>query len=461
MLPRRAAARTSLRAASRRPTAAAAAAPAAPTRQQSSNLVPFARLGSASLLSVDDQVPAAFVAPPATGLPTAPLLVPATPLAYCAGSGDAWQAAATYVDVNAGVADCFGGLDTEKWRQVGRRSLCGGAEGCLGWESVCRPPAPTLSSTPFPSCPYDPSPSSPPISSLLQVAYTHLGNAISALDAAAASLSAPTAASTLRHLCTKAGPALALVAPGGTSALAALPACQLPQLLQRAAACADELTATGCPAAASDTALAALQLLSHLRFGSKAAAEPYAAAACALKAAMAAAACSPAAAISERQVLCLVSACVCADSHLWLTPWVNLRWTAAAEASLTAGWSSGEAAVQYLEGWCALVARGHLHFVPAKFQVAAEAAVGHDQLTTAQLSRLLAAEAALPAHLTTTVNAWLAGWTAGVSARRNALVRAQAKAAAGSAARARHAAARSAAAAVELALGAPALAAVA
>ncbi|KAI7835441.1 hypothetical protein COHA_010658 [Chlorella ohadii] len=135
------------------------------------------------------------------------------------------------------------------------------------------------------------------------------------------------------------------------------------------------------------------------------------------------------------------------------------RWTATTEARLTAGWSSGEAAVQFFEAWCALVARRRPHFSAPKFQAAAEAAAGHEQLSAAQLGRLLAAEAALPADLTTTVNAWLAGWTAGVAGRRAALVRAQAKAATTTAVRGRRATARSAAGAVELAQGAPALAA--
>ncbi|PRW32664.1 hypothetical protein C2E21_8194 [Chlorella sorokiniana] len=397
-------------------TAAAAATSAAPaaaasTARQHSNLVPFVRPGSASqnpMVILDDQVPETFVAPPPTGRRTAPLMVAAAPVSYGACTGDAWRAPAIYINVNENVSDCFGGLEPAECHEV---------------------------------------------------CYLHLGNTISALDAAATSLSPPTAARTLRHLAAEA-PALALIAPGGTSGLAALPACQLPELFQRAAACAAELTAAGAPTAAIDTALAAVQLLSSLRFGSAAAVQPYAAAVCALKATLAAAASSPAASISERHVLCLLSACARADSHLWLTPWICQRWTAATEARLTAGWSSGEAAVQFFECWCALVARRRLHFAPAKFQAAAEAAVGHEDLTTAQLSRLLAAEAALPADLTTTVNAWLAGWTAGVSSRRaSSLVRAQAKAAAGTAARARRAAAHSAAAAVELALGAPAMAA--
>ena len=82
-------------------------------------MVPFNRPGSASLLSLDDQVPTAFVAPPATGRTTQPLLVPATPAAFGACTGDAWRAAATYVDVNAGVSACFSGLDTAEWHQVG------------------------------------------------------------------------------------------------------------------------------------------------------------------------------------------------------------------------------------------------------------------------------------------------------------------------------------------------------
>ena len=119
VLPKRAAASGSLRAAPRLMAVAAAAPPAAATRQRSSNMVLFSRPSSASLLSVNDQVPAAFVAPPATGLPTTPLLVPATPVSYSAGTGDAWRAAPAYVDVNAGVSGCFSGLDTKEWRQVG------------------------------------------------------------------------------------------------------------------------------------------------------------------------------------------------------------------------------------------------------------------------------------------------------------------------------------------------------
>lgn len=100
--------------------AAAAAIPAATgaaTRQQN-NTLPFVRPGSAGPLVLDNQ-DTVFVAPPATGLPTAPLFVPAAPVAYGACTGDAWRAAATYVDVNAGVSDCFSGLETSEWQQVG------------------------------------------------------------------------------------------------------------------------------------------------------------------------------------------------------------------------------------------------------------------------------------------------------------------------------------------------------
>ena len=294
------------------------------------------------------------------------------------------------------------------------------------------------------------------------MAATHLAETIAALPSAAHTLAPASAAHTLRRLTALHTPALALVAPAGTSALEALPGCALPALLQRAAACAAELAAAGSPRAAVDTALAALQLASHLRFGSRQAAQPYHAATLALKAALRTAAAAPAAAISEQQVLGLMAACARADRHLWLAPWVCHRWAAATDALLTAGWGSGEAAVQYTEACCTLVARGRLHFAPNKFQCAAEAALGHRQLTAGQLDRLLAAEAALPTSAQ--LNTWLAAWTAEVGSRREAVVRAQArqaKAAATATVRARLAAAHAAAAAIELAQGAPALAALA
>ncbi len=103
VLPKRCAAHASVRAAPRRPMAAAAAAAAA--SQQRNNTLPFVRPGSAgqsAMVSLDDQILPLFVAPPPTGLRTAPLLVPTAPAAYGACTGDAWRAAATYVDVNAG-----------------------------------------------------------------------------------------------------------------------------------------------------------------------------------------------------------------------------------------------------------------------------------------------------------------------------------------------------------------------
>ena len=227
-----------------------------------------------------------------------------------------------------------------------------------------------------------------------------------------------TAAHQLRRLSFECGPALALVAPGGTSALAALPGFNLLALFQRAAACVDELAAEGKQGAAMQAALAALQLLSHLRFGSAAAAEPYKALRVQLQAALGAAASQPAVRIEEQDVLGLMEACVRADRHLWLTPWVCHRWTAAVDAYLASGWFNSEGAVKYVERWCALVARGRLHWAPRLFQRMAEAPLGHEQLTTAQMGRLLAAEAALPAHHTSSMNGWLARWTAELSRRR-------------------------------------------
>ena len=271
------------------------------------------------------------------------------------------------------------------------------------------------------------------------------------LLAATDGLWASTAAHSLRRLSHECGPALALVAPGGTGALAALPGFNLLALFQRAAACVDELAACGEHSAAMRTALAALQLLSHLRFGSNAAAQPYQDLRMQLQAGLAAAASRPAVRIEAQDALQLMDACVRADAHLWLAPWVCHRWAEAVDAQLASGWSNSELAVQYVERWCALVARGRLHFAPSIFQCMATAAVSHELLSAAQMGRLLAAEAALPAHHTSGINSWLARWTAEVGRRRASRTRPSACFAAAPAASAAHASERASGRALALA----------
>lgn len=116
--------------------------------------------------------------------------------------------------------------------------------------------------------------------------------------------------------------------------------------------------------------------------------------------------------------------------------------------SLPSAPASLQSAVRYTESWCTLVARGRLHHVPAKYIRLVEAALGHPQLSAAQLDRLLATERRLPAEVTSAMNAWLAGWQTQVQRRKQRLAaaaeqqrRQQAASAAQKLRRARHAAA--------------------
>ena len=202
--------------------------------------------------------------------------------------------------------------------------------------------------------------------------------------------------------------------PWAPQGVAKLQAAAGPAAFERAVQHSSELLAGGDPTAALAAALAGLQRLSALRFASRAAVEPYAAAAAQLRSAVLDAA-NGSAAISERDVLSAQAACARSDRRLGMSPWLGHRWAAAADALLTAGFSSGDAAVRAMELWCALVAQQRKHASATHFVRYATAALGHE-LSEAQLRRLLAAEAALPTEFTTTLNTWVAAWQAHVLA---------------------------------------------
>ena len=407
------------------PPRAAAAAVAAPPAAANSILSFKPKAEQAALLSADDVVPEPWRVPPPSGRPQAPQWVRAQPAAYSAGAGDGWLACATYVDVNAGVAPCCAGLTLPELRQVRAAVVRGGcwvALRCVAHQStsirsvVHAALPPTRPPTQHPPTAH-PNPHS-------QLANTHFADASAALAAAASALCPASAARTLGRLDAQWAPALALVAPGGSSLLVALGSPHLAALLHRAAACARQLCAAGQHGAAAATALAGLQLASHLRFGGGAAAEPYRAAVLQLRQA-ATAASDAGAAVGEAARLAYLAACARADPQLWMAPYLGHRWADAVDAAITAGWSSGEAAVRAAEAWCALVARGRLHASAPHFQRLAEAALGHADLTARQLERLLAAEAALPPAFTTTMNAWVAHWQRRVQQRRSHAAAAQ------------------------------------
>ena len=89
-------------------------------------MLPFTRPGSASLLSLDDQAPATFTAPPPTGLACPPLWVRTTRTAFGACTGDGWLATGGYDNLNADVAPCFAGLSPAQWHQVRGDFTCAG-----------------------------------------------------------------------------------------------------------------------------------------------------------------------------------------------------------------------------------------------------------------------------------------------------------------------------------------------
>ena len=330
----------------RRVCVAAATAATTTTIAPSSNVLLFAApKPNLDLLSVDDLVCPAWDAPPASGLPSTPCWVVSAPAAFSAGAGDGWVAPAGLRNLNAHVAPCFAGLDYTGVQAIADAYLCGA---------------------------------------------TH------ALTAALLALTPATSATTLRRLCAEHGPALALVAPGGTSALATLPTDLLP-LVDLTVATVLQLAATSDHAATLAAALAGLDLLSFLRFGSSAAAAPFTIAATTLRQAAQAAA-TAGAPLEEATLLNTTSACARADSRIWRTPYLGQRWAAAMDQRVTAGWSSGEAAVAYLESWASLVSARRLQPTPASCQRHVEAVMGHGaDLTAPQLGRLLAAVASLPA----------------------------------------------------------------
>ena len=67
----------------------------------------------------------------------------------------------------------------------------------------------------------------------------------------------------------------------------------------------------------------------------------------------------------------------CAGSWLWLTPYFGLRATAAIDAAIACGWSSGELAVRFTEAYATLVGRGRYSQVACKFVRVVRAALVH------------------------------------------------------------------------------------
>jgi hypothetical protein len=270
---------------------------------------------------------------PPTGRPRTQLLVCCAPLSYSAGCGDLWSAHPIYRDLNAEVADGMVGLDVEEVKQVVLRHFT---------------------------------------SSLAAIARTT--RAVRARPATAA------AARSVRRLATQIARQLAVVAPGGTSALvladfglpallsehgrgkergrgrggevhrappskhaplAALPA-DLPPLPPSSppagaiAAAIHSQSAAGDHSAAFATARAGLQLLSHLRFGSRTDAEPFRAAALTFHHAVAAAV-AAGVPVVERDAAELTAACRRAHGFLQMSSWFGHAYGNAVEAFSTRG----------------------------------------------------------------------------------------------------------------------------
>ncbi len=92
--------------------------------------------------------------------------------------------------------------------------------------------------------------------------------------------------------------------------------------------------------AAFEAATAATTLLSHLRFGTAAAADIFSAGWNELRLVVTASASSPATDITSEAALCLWEAC--ARAAFVSTPWLGYRFQAAVDARIAAGWDTAE-----------------------------------------------------------------------------------------------------------------------
>jgi hypothetical protein len=109
------------------------------------------------------------------------------------------------------------------------------------------------------------------------------------------------------------------------------------------------LLAQGSPELALDTAIAAIRMLSLLRFGSGRAAEPFAAVWRRLQATITAIARLQPSLVRAEAVVGLYEACASADGHVGVRPWFGHAFTAAADIHLAAGWGSAEVRVGSLD----------------------------------------------------------------------------------------------------------------
>ncbi|KAL4428080.1 hypothetical protein ABPG75_002169 [Micractinium tetrahymenae] len=362
-----------------RPASTSTATTLAPTER--SQVVPFrphrpAAQPSTSLLRlVTGLEPSAYISglPAPSGRKQEPCWVATRPAASAAGSCDSWFSSPTYIDLNANVSPAFAGL-------------------------------------------------SPPEVEAAAAAF--FGATQQAVDAATAAIAADPActAAQLRGLLSFHSHALALVGPGGASALAMVDD-RLLRLLDRAASAVTTLLAGGPDSMedAQDAAVAILRLVSALSFGRPAAAAPFAPAIAAAVGVIRAAA-DAGALFDELDFVELIEAAAHSDPCLHRNMWYGHNFAAALWLRLLAGWSSGELAQRYLTAWGALVGRGALQYSACKHRRLVRCVMRHvDGLSVQQLDRLLAAEHALPVEHTCSDRAWLARWQAQVERRRGEL----------------------------------------
>lgn len=269
---------------------------------------------------------------PPTGLHQPARMVRKQPLAYAAGAGQYWSQDGTWADLNAGVDPGFAGLSLEGVHEV--RASGGRWLPCEA--RLCFAALPTASSPP--RLPHALTSRLPPPASLLphpQVVFTHMRRPVAALGAALRDMRPRLAADVLSVLEPVVADALSRVAPGGTSALALTHRDDLLRLLNTAADCSARSLKKGRTGGALAAPLAALAILSHLRFGGTADAAPFAEAGRRLKAAVTAAV-AAGAEVSAADVRGVEAACARADRYLHLTTWLGYAWLAAAEEALAA-----------------------------------------------------------------------------------------------------------------------------
>ncbi len=77
--------------------------------------------------------------------------------------------------------------------------------------------------------------------------------------------------------------------------------------------------------------------------------------------------------------------------------------------------------MEYAEHYCTLLARKQKQLCSARLQAVLQHPLSHPGLTPDHLDRLLAAERAVPAEITCTMNTWLCSWQQSVEATRSAL----------------------------------------